>query len=158
MTFPTEPSEINKWWVEEFAVCPPKPKRAAAEDEEEDQESPDVVPDDADTTDDWRRFFDEDNSTKDVSTEQKGPSARLHKLTIHQSLHSLSSHRTIFTRTWLALLPLLSTGPAEASKTLVTRALNVMHRGVMPHLTRAVLIMDWVASCVDYGASGGLCR
>jgi hypothetical protein len=32
------------------------------------------------------------------------------------------------------------------------RALNVMHRGVMPHLTRAVLVMDWVAGCVDFGA------
>ena len=157
VTFPTEPSEINKWWVEELAVRPSKPKRGAVEDEEESEESPDVVPDDADTTDDWRKFFDEDNATKDSTHEQKGFSARLHKLTVHQSLHSLSSHRTIFTRTWLALLPLLSGGPEETSKTLVTRALNVMHRGVMPHLTRAVLIMDWVASCVDYGASDGLC-
>ena len=39
---------------------------------------------------------------------------------------------------------------AEVRK-LTVRALNVMHRGVMQHLTRAVLVMDWVAGCVDFG-------
>lgn len=62
----------------------------------------------------------------------------------------------MFTRTWLALLPLLSIGPSEQSKALATRALNVMHRGVLPHLTRAILVMDWIANCVDYGGTVGL--
>ena len=31
-----------------------------------------------------------------------------------------------------------------------------MHRGVMPHLTRAVMVMDWISSCVDYGGTVGL--
>jgi U3 small nucleolar RNA-associated protein 19 len=68
----------------------------------------------------------------------------------------------VFTRAWLALLPTLSfsrsaSGGAsseqirEETSKLTVRALNVMHRGVMPHLTRAVLVMDWVAGCVDYG-------
>jgi U3 small nucleolar RNA-associated protein 19 len=150
-TFPTEPSELNKWWVEGFAVRPPKPKRNAI-DEGEEEEDPDASVDDADTTDDWRTFFDEpkENGTK---AEQKTASARLHQLTIHQSLHSLSSHKAIFSRAWLALLPQISSGSAESTQALATRALNVMHRGVMPHLTRAVLVMDWVASCVDYGTS-----
>lgn len=149
-TFPTEASELNKWWVEEFTTRPPKPKLGITEDEDENEEDPDASPDDADTTDDWRKFFD-DEPAQDAAAEQKAPSARLHKLTIHQSLHSLSSHKAIFTRAWLALLPATSAGTSETSKTLATRALNVMHRGVMPHLTRAVLVMDWVASCVDYG-------
>ena len=79
----------------------------------------------------------------------------------------------MFTRTWLALLPTLSFdaspskngGSSEKSgasnrvaregkedtRKLTIRVLNVMHRGVMPHLTRAVLVMDWVAGCVDFG-------
>lgn len=39
---------------------------------------------------------------------------------------------------------------------LVARALVVLHHGVIPHLTRAVLIMDWVGSCVDHGGHVGL--
>jgi U3 small nucleolar RNA-associated protein 19 len=27
---------------------------------------------------------------------------------------------------------------------------------VLPHLTRAVMAMDWVGSCVDYGGTPGL--
>lgn len=151
-TFPTEPFEINKWWVEEFAARPPKPKSRTENEDEDVEEDPDVSPDDADTTDDWRKFFDEPEE-KDSKSEQKAPSIRLHKLTIHQSLHSLPSHKAIFTRAWLTLLPAISAGPVEGVRALATRALNVMHRGVMPHLTRAVLVMDWVASCVDYGTS-----
>lgn len=80
-------------------------------------------------------------------------------MTVHQSLHSLASHRAVFTRAWLALLPALggthkegNAGDEGESKKCTVRALNVMHRGVLPHLTRAVLVMDWVAGCVDYGA------
>lgn len=84
---------------------------------------------------------------------------RLHKLTVHQSLHSLASHRAVFTRAWLSLLPRLSAGGSNAtekSKALATRALNLMHRGVLPHLTRPVLVMDWIGTCVDMGGSVGL--
>ena len=143
---------MNKWWVEELGARPPKPKSQKNEDDEDedvDAKNPDEE-EDEEAEDDWRKFFD-DQDKKDVSTETKTASARLHKLSIHQSLHSLSSHRAAFTRTWLALLPQLTRGSEESSKALVTRALNVMHRGVMPHLTRPVLVMDWVASCVDYG-------
>ena len=123
------------------------------DEDEENEADPEYTPDGAESVDDWRKFFDEDASAQNAVLDQKTPSARLHKLTVHQSLHSLSSHRAIFTRAWLALLPLLSTGSADSAKGLVARALNVMHRGVMPHLTRAVMVMDWLASCVDYGMS-----
>jgi len=36
------------------------------------------------------------------------------------------------------------------------RALNVMHHSVLPHLTRAVLVMDWVAGGVEEGGTHGL--
>ncbi|KAF8068618.1 CBF/Mak21 family-domain-containing protein [Lyophyllum atratum] len=154
-TFPTEKSELNSWWVSEMSVKPPKPKRpskkgateAASSSEDEDEKDED------DDDDDWRKFFDEEPETKDGKPQ--GPSARLHKLTIHQSLYSLPSHRAVFTRAWLMLLPRLSISEG-GGKALAMRALNVMHRGVMPHLTRPVLVMDWVGASVDYGGAVGL--
>lgn len=151
-TFPTEKEELNTWWVSELGAKPPKPKpsknTSAGADDMSSDEEPDREGDEAD--DDWRKFFEDDAETsKDSKT--KTPTARLHKLTIHQSLHSLPSHRAVFTRAWLALLPKLSSRDVDKSKSLAIRALNVMHRGVMPHLTRPVLIMDWVGGCVDHG-------
>ncbi|KAJ7718108.1 CBF/Mak21 family-domain-containing protein [Mycena maculata] len=155
-TFPTEASELNAWWVSELGSKPLKPKPSkkgaagaddGSSDEEEEKEGDE---------DDWRKFFDEDTTAKDTN-KPKTSGARLHKLTIHQSLHSLSSHRVVFTRAWLALLPKLSAvRDVSISKSLSLRALNVMHRGVMPHLTRPVLIMDWVGGSVDYGGTIGL--
>ncbi len=150
-TFPTEISEVNKWWVEELGVRPPKPKSAGQDDDEDDTKDINIDDADEENEDDWRKFFDEQETDENPKAEQKNPLGRLHKLTLHQSLHSLSSHKAVFTRAWLNLLPMLSHGPAEYTKSLMTRALNIMHRGVMPHLTRAVMVMDWVASCVDYG-------
>lgn len=156
-TFPTEKEELNSWWVSELGAKPPKPKPSKkasvgaddlSSDEEQDKEGED--------DDDWRKFFEDDTTSKDSDKARK-PGARLHKLTIHQSLHSLSSHRAVFTRAWLALLPKLSAvRDVSLRKSLSLRALNVMHRGVMPHLTRPVLIMDWVGGCVDHGLCGCL--
>jgi len=71
---------------------------------------------------------------------------------MHQSLHSLSSHQAVFTRAWLSSLPRLSDpGSSEQSKALAVRVLNLIHRGVLPHLTRPILVMDWIGSCVDLG-------
>jgi U3 small nucleolar RNA-associated protein 19 len=152
-TFPTEPSELNAWWVPEMGNKPPKPKRtsksdtADTSDEDEDEKN-----DDDNDDDDWRKFFDEEPVKTDAG-KPKPAGTRLHRLTIHQSLHSLASHRAVFTRAWLTLLPRLSIdSEAGKSKILATRALNVMHRGVMPHLTRPVLVMDWVGASVDFGA------
>ncbi|KAF7291739.1 Ribosome biogenesis protein Noc4 [Mycena chlorophos] len=153
-TFPTEKAELNAWWVEELGTKPPKPKSSkgvSASDEEDDDDA-------LDGDDDWRKFFDEDSGAKEKSAAaKKPPGPRLHKLSTHQSLHSLQSHRAVFTRAWLALLPKLSGVRDESTrKVLLQRALNVMHRGVMPHLTRPVLIMDWVGGSVDYGGTVGL--
>lgn len=152
-TFPTEVAELNTWWVEELGARPPKPKSLRKDDEDDEDESPDATEEEDEAEDDWRKFFDKDSGDKNKQpTDVQTAGARLHKLTIHQSLHSLPSHKAVFTRTWLALLPLLSVDAlGDASKGLATRALNVMHRGVLPHLTRPILVMDWVASCVDYG-------
>ncbi|KAJ7069994.1 CBF/Mak21 family-domain-containing protein [Mycena amicta] len=152
-TFPTENAELNAWWVAELRAKPPKPKSskggAASDDDEEDET--------LEEEDDWRKFFDQDTSAKDKSAATKKSGVRLHKLSVHQSLHSLQSHRAVFTRAWLSLLPKLSgTRDEGTKKALLQRALGVMHRGVMPHLTRPVLIMDWVGGSVDYGGTVGL--
>ncbi|KAJ7465318.1 CBF/Mak21 family-domain-containing protein [Mycena latifolia] len=157
-TFPTEKAELNAWWVVEMGSKPPKPKPSkkgavSAEDLSSDEEE---AADKGEDDDDWRKFFDEDTASSDAN-KSKTPAARLHKLTIHQSLHSLPSHRAVFTRAWLALLPKLSVGhDVVTSRALALRALNVMHRGVMPHLTRPVLVMDWVGGSVDHGGTVGL--
>lgn len=152
-TFPTEQGEINAWWVEELGSKPPKAKKskkAGADADESSSEDEKADEENDGETDDWRKFFD-DEPTSTEDGKQKA-SVRLHKMTIHQSLHSLSSHRAVFTRTWLSLLPRLSVqGNPEKTKALATRALNLMHGGVMPHLTRAVLAMDWIGACVDIG-------
>ncbi|KAF9033399.1 CBF/Mak21 family-domain-containing protein [Panaeolus papilionaceus] len=154
-TFPTEPEELNSWWVTEFATKPPKPKKSKSNDDDEnenDSENENAEPS-GDGDDDWRKFFEEEKTPEGA----KGPSMRLHRMSTHQSLYSLNSHKAVFTRTWLMLLPRLSVGADEETrKALATRALNVMHRGVLPHLTRPFLVMDWIGSCVDMGGSVGL--
>lgn len=123
--------------------------------------------------DDWRKFFD-DEPAKDASKDTKKPTGRLHELTIHQSLHHLGSHRAVFTRCWLVLLPLIASAPEgeaamsstpkqseaegkkDTRKALSTRVLNILHAHILPHLTRPILVMDWVGHCVDMGGSVGL--
>ncbi|KAF8868202.1 CBF/Mak21 family-domain-containing protein [Infundibulicybe gibba] len=158
-TFPTEKEELNSWWVAEMGTKPPKTRSASrkhrspgdpsSSDEEDDTKQ------DNDDDDDWRKFFDDEPVTSVGA--QRATGVRLHKLTIHQSVHSLASHRAVFTRAWIALLPRLSLEAGSAAgRGLTIRALNVMHRGVLPHLTRPVLVMDWVGGCVDVGGLVGL--
>lgn len=149
-TFPTDPSELNSWWVEELRVKPPKHKSAKGGAEEDD----DAESMDENDEDDWRKFFDEDSNAKDPK--KNGVKARTHTLTFHQSLYSLQAHRAVFTRTWLNFLPHLLSVSTSSNRALTTRALNIMHRGVLPHLTRPVLVMDWISACVDLGETVGL--
>jgi U3 small nucleolar RNA-associated protein 19 len=143
-SFPAAQSDLKSWWVEELQAKPTRPKTAQTGSEPDDSDNePDA------TEDDWRKFFDEDEK-QEKQKKPSEPSVRLHQLTVHQSLHSLASHRAVFTRLWLRLLPRLS-GDERTGSALSLRALNIMHHGVMPHLTRAVLVMDWVGGCVDYG-------
>ncbi|OSD02728.1 CBF-domain-containing protein [Trametes coccinea BRFM310] len=153
-TFPTKASELNSWWVQELGAKPPKPKRSTTDDDEDDDADADAAAASADDEDDWRKFFDDPPAKP--AEEKKGITARVHTLTIHQSLHSLAAHKAVFTRAWLALLPQLSRGSLEQTKAYSLRVLNVLHRGVIPHLTRPILIMDWVSSSVDHGGTVGL--
>ncbi|KAI6045529.1 CBF/Mak21 family-domain-containing protein [Pisolithus marmoratus] len=149
-TFPTEASELNAWWIPELGEKPfVRGDKFGADDEE------DLVVSDTENEDDWRKFFDEQPKAKDIkrTTDIKG---RVHQLSFHQSLHSLKAHRAVFTRMWLSLLPRLSLDTSDTSRSLAIRALNIMHRGILPHLTRAILVMDWIGACVDTGGTVGL--
>jgi len=137
-TFPTDKEELNEWWISEFGSKPTKGVAPSTEGNEEEEGD-----------DDWRKFFEDE----EPASKAKEPTSRLHRMTLHQCLHSLPSHRAVFTRTWLSLLPQISDIESiDARKGAVKRILNVLHRGVLPHLTRAILVMDWVAGCVDLGA------
>jgi U3 small nucleolar RNA-associated protein 19 len=144
-SFPVAQSDLKSWWVEELQIKPARPKNKAPTGAGK-PDGPGTDSESDSTEDDWRKFFDEEEKSKKPSE----PSIRLHQMTVHQSLHSLSSHRAVFTRLWLRLLPRLSEDDG-AKGGLSLRVLNVMHHGVMPHLTRAVLVMDWVGGCVDHG-------
>lgn len=140
---PTEQAEINEFWIQEFKTAPKasttsKPYGPQDSDDENEDE------------DDWRTYFEAPEPTASALTSR---TPRSHKLSTLQSLHSLQSHRAQFTACWLALLPHLS-----SSMPLSLRALNILHHGVMPHLTRPLRLMDWVANCVDFGTSMQLPR
>nr|VWO99072.1 Uncharacterized protein [Ganoderma boninense] len=152
-TFPTKASELNAWWVEELGSKPVfSRKPSGACDEENDLLEDSAGP--GDEEDDWRKYFDE--PIVQGSGSKKIPATRVYTLTLHQSLHSLAAHRAIFTKAWLELLPRLSRGSMESTRVFSLRVLNVLHRGVVPHLTRPILIMDWVSSAVDHGGTIGL--
>ncbi|KZT68609.1 CBF-domain-containing protein [Daedalea quercina L-15889] len=170
-TFPNDSKELNSWWVEELGMKPPsaknkKGKGSASQDGESEDEDEPQNDKPAQDDDDWRKFFDDPPSGSKDKDQEKRKTARVHTLTLHQSLYSLASHRAVFTRCWLALLPRLSSTAIRekdgkqredgTSKGHALRVLNVLHRGVLPHLTRPVLVMDWVAGCVDYGGTVGL--
>ena len=114
-TFPTDQSELNAWWVPELGIKPPIPKCAkkkpspdgiyANEPDDDDDEPMEDGEANQDEGDDWRKFFDEPSPDDAQSAQSSQPRARLHTLTIRQSLHSLASHRAVFTRAWLTLLP-----------------------------------------------------
>lgn len=150
--FPREPGDIKAWWVEDMGAKPPKPKKGkgATSAAEDDDEQPERAAEEEEE-DDWRKFFDEPSEKDDEKNKKTTPTARLHKMTVHQSLHALPSHRAVFTRAWLGLLPRLRT-----DSTLALRALGALHQRVMPNLTRAVMLMDWIGACVDFGGVVGL--
>ncbi|KZO94486.1 CBF-domain-containing protein [Calocera viscosa TUFC12733] len=136
-TMPTVQKELNEFWVPELAAKPAKPGASATGNGAEDEPDPS----------DWLAFFDEPEPTAE---EREKPGRRTNKLSVLQSLHYLPSHRAVFSDCWLALLPHLNT-PALASK-----ALNVLHKAVLPHFTRPLRLMDWISGCVDHGGVIGL--
>ena len=173
-------SQQQQFWIEALNKAPKLKKRGKNVDAEDEDEDDDDGNGDGETagadTDDWRKFFED---PKPEQTKAKG-GRRLYTLPVHAQLHTPASHRAVFTRAWLSLLPLLSTSGTTTTTTtasargdqnegededegeeqmhlaLVARALVVMHQRVLPYLTRAVLIMDWTASHVSSGGYVGL--
>ncbi|KAG8882090.1 hypothetical protein FRB98_003927 [Tulasnella sp. 332] len=143
-TMPTDVKELNAFWIPEFAK---RPKKIQTDQSSDTEEEGDEVPD---TADDWRTFFDEQEQNESAPV-VKGKRRRLNQLPVHASLHILHSHRVQLSNCWLALVPHLA-----MSRPLSARALAILHRGVLPHMTRPIQLMDWIAGCVDHGGSTGL--
>ncbi|KAH9975372.1 CBF/Mak21 family-domain-containing protein [Lactifluus volemus] len=157
-SFPAAQSDLKSWWIEELQAKPKpsKSKKAQTGGPGPDDSGGSDNESNAIEEDDWRKFFDDQDESQQAKEKKPSePSTRLRQLTVHQSLHSLASHRAVFTRLWLRLLPRLS-GDESAASAFSLRVLNVMHHGVMPHLTRPVLVMDWVGARVDHGGVVGL--
>ncbi len=144
----------------ECLAAQPK-RRKGAEDEDSDDDTRQKAEDDVEE-DDWRAFFDEDPKPS-APTGPVCRHRRLHAMNIHEQLHSVQAHRAVFTKCWLTLLPLLSTAPSKShsessdsgdasANALITRVLDIMHHSILPHLTRPILVMDWIAGCVDFGS------
>ncbi|EJC98214.1 CBF-domain-containing protein [Fomitiporia mediterranea MF3/22] len=155
----------NHFWVEALNTKPKLSKKGKT-GPLSDSESESDVEGEKQNVDDWRAFFEEPKQETGKKSYASG-GRRLYTLPIHAQLHAPAAHRAVFTRAWLALLPLLSrggevflssakAGDDQEDLALVARVLVVLHRGVLPYLTRPVLIMDWVGSCVDHGGYVGL--
>jgi U3 small nucleolar RNA-associated protein 19 len=142
---PTKPLGIHSFWIAELSKPPassdPKRRNKVQKDPSEEQNA---EVEEA-SEDDWRAYFDDPPPVPE-ETASSSHQPRTYKLSVLESLHSLPSHRVQFSSCWLTLLPHLS-----SSETLSSRALSVLHIGVMPHLVKPERLMDWVAGCVDFG-------
>ncbi|KIO22869.1 hypothetical protein M407DRAFT_27595 [Tulasnella calospora MUT 4182] len=139
---PTEAAEINAFWIPHFAKPQTNGNVADSRGETTGEDDDD---------DDWRKFFDEPDEAATSVPSDKQRKKRINSLSLLASLHSLESHRIQFSNCWTALVPHLA-----SSSALSARALDILHRGVLPHLVRPVRMMDWISSCVEFGGSVGL--
>lgn len=132
-TMPTSPSELNSFWCSTPLILKaPKPaaskKRKALDD---------PVANDGSTG-----VFDS-SSESEAEPEQKLTSRETKKLV--PALLSLSAHRKVFQECWLSVLGL----PMEEGE--AKRVLVILHRQVLPHMTDAKRLMDWLVDCADAG-------
>ena len=133
MQVPSHQKDIHSFFLPNFAH-----NKTATLD------SDNVDMDDPIEENDWRAYFDESDSPNAGPSEVK--ERRASKVPIHEALHSVKAHRVQFTYAWLSLLRYIKNSPQLSS-----RVLAILHRSVMPHLTRPVLLMDWIVACVDFG-------
>lgn len=112
------PEKLTRWYIPEFSGTPAT-----------------VTGDDGE--DDWRKFFDPPEETAPAVTKHGRPST----LPVHKALHVPASHRAVFTRAWMALLPKLDE---------YDRVLKILHRQVVPYMSpeRVVEVVDWISGIV----------
>lgn len=135
--FPVDASALQSWWIKELGTRPQADKTSSSDHDPDHNNT--------DDEDDWRKYFDEDK--QESQPQSSSSSARPSKLSTSESLHSIASHKAVFTRAWLTLLQKF---PVH-DRALCLRVLNALHLDVVPNLTRPMLVMDWVGTCVDQG-------
>ena len=124
-----------------------KKAEAAAESDEEPAEEP------------WQDFFNDssedetsdvdDNGKMKVKPRKAGPAKNRSKL----PLKDLVFHKRAFTSCWLSLLKPHEQHGVERGLNLeeTRRVLVVVHRLVIPSLTKPVMLMDFLSDCLDRG-------
>ena len=134
-SMPLEQSHLNRFWTTSEAALVKKP--AQAKSKKRKRPTPKAANADGSTG-----IF--DSSSDDEEASEAAPQRDATKLKPHDLLN-LHSHRTVFERAWLAVLPLLTT--EEELK----RVLIILHASVMPHMLRPGTLLDFLVDCCDHG-------
>lgn len=133
-TMPTAAGEINEWFCSKPIALVKNQKSTASSNKRKAPVS--------DPTDTSTGVF--DSSSESEEEESVAVSSRRTAKSLPPLL-SLPAHRRAFQEAWLALLTL----PLEEGE--LKRILGGLHRGVLPHMSEATRLMDWLVDCVDVG-------
>lgn len=136
-TMPTAASELNEWWC-----AAPTMSKAAAALSKKRKGAPSTKIDDGSTG----VFDSSSEEEEEVATKFSSKDAKK----LLPPLLSLPAHRRAFQDCWLALLSLpLDEGEAK-------RVLVILHRQMLPHMTDAKRLMDWLVDCTNSGGTIGI--
>jgi U3 small nucleolar RNA-associated protein 19 len=130
---PTSAGEIDEWFCSKPLPLAPKIKSISSSKK---RKAPSRDPSDTSTG-----VF--DSSSESEAEETVVVSRKTTKLL--PPLLSLPAHKKAFQECWMALLTL----PLEEGE--VKRILGGLHRGVLPHMSEATRLMDWLVDSVDVG-------
>ncbi|GAA5821486.1 hypothetical protein JCM3770_000595, partial [Rhodotorula araucariae] len=138
-TMPTSSAELNEWF------CAAPVMKAASALSSKKRKAEDERPGDGSTG-----VFDSSESESEAEPDViKQLNSQQRKKNL-PTLLSLVAHRRAFQDCWLAIfaLPIRE----EDSK----RALIMLHRQVLPHMTEPRRLMDWLVDCADIGGTIGI--
>ncbi|GAA5912243.1 hypothetical protein JCM8208_001311 [Rhodotorula glutinis] len=140
-TMPTSSSELNEWFCATPTIKAHKPlsskKRKAADDDRPGADGSTGVFDSSSS---------ESEPEPDVVTSLNSQQRKKNL----PALLSLVAHRRAFQDCWLAALAL----PIRDDDS--KRALVMLHRQVLPHMTEPRRLMDWLVDCADVGGTVGI--
>lgn len=138
-TMPTSSSELNEWF------CATPVVKSAPSHSSKKRKAEDERPGDGSTG-----VFDSSESESEPEPDViKSLNSQQRKKNLPPLL-SLVAHRRAFQDCWLAVLAL----PIREDES--KRALIMLHRQVLPHMTEPRRLMDWLVDCADVGGTVGI--
>ncbi|GAA98423.1 uncharacterized protein L969DRAFT_94215 [Mixia osmundae IAM 14324] len=143
-SMPTESSELDAFWT-----CKPLARPAVeATDSKKRKRDQDIPAGEQDGQDESTGIFDDpsDSGSDDPAARRlsRRAQARLPELL------SLVQHKKAFAQAWIALLPLLHLEDD------LKRVLAILHRSVIPHMSRPTALMDFLSDACDRGGTTAL--